>query len=322
LVSKEKKEQLILGLPVYNGEKFLEVALDSILNQTYKNYKLIITDNASTDNTEKICRKYVEKDPRITYYRNKKNMGATYNFNLVFRLCAREKTKYFKWIASDDIYSPVFLERCIKELEKDPSLILCHCETVHINEKGEQIGLYNYDTRIESPSPNTRYHDLISMRKDDWLLIWGVMKRETIEKTSLFGYYIGSDQVLLSELGLHGKMKKIPEYLFYRRSHAESYTEKAQTLEEKMKWWTISGNVQFPYIKILVEYFRSVNRSPITKTEKRRCYRNIIKWYFREGSLLSIRNIGQMFLGNTYIGAKISPYIGRFFSLMGFRVEK
>jgi glycosyltransferase involved in cell wall biosynthesis len=77
------KPRVSIGLPVYNGERFLKEALDSLLAQIYTDFELIISDNASTDQIESICRTYAASDRRIRYYRNKENVGAAHNFNRV-----------------------------------------------------------------------------------------------------------------------------------------------------------------------------------------------------------------------------------------------
>src|SRR3989337_590294 len=119
-----------IGLPVFNGEKYLRQALDSILAQTYQDFELIISDNASTDKTQQICREYVKKDSRIRYYRNKRNLGATRNHNRVFELSCGE---YFKWASHDDLLAPEFLSRCVSVLDQDHSIVLCHSKTGRIN---------------------------------------------------------------------------------------------------------------------------------------------------------------------------------------------
>src|SRR5689334_17075101 len=94
---------LSIGLFVYNGERFIEKALDSILSQTFRDFELIISDNASTDHTGDICQAYAKRDDRIRYYRNQKNMGAGWN---VRRVCELATGKYFKWAAADDMLEP------------------------------------------------------------------------------------------------------------------------------------------------------------------------------------------------------------------------
>src|SRR3982751_485615 len=96
-----------IGLPVYNGELHLALALDSILAQTYGDFEIVISDNGSTDGTESICRRYAAADPRIRYERNETNRGAAWNYNHVFELSRGE---YFKWMAHDDLIEPNYLE--------------------------------------------------------------------------------------------------------------------------------------------------------------------------------------------------------------------
>ena len=85
-IIKINKPRVSIGLPVCNGENYLKQALDSIMAQTYTDFELIISDNASTDRTAQICKEYANRDPRIRYYRNEKNLGAARNFNYVFEL--------------------------------------------------------------------------------------------------------------------------------------------------------------------------------------------------------------------------------------------
>ena len=116
-----KKPKVSIGLPVFNGEKFLPKTLDSLLNQTYKDFELVISDNASTDNTEAICREYAAKDERIRYYRNTENIGMPENFERAFRLSTGE---YFKWAMADDLCMPEFLTRCVDVLNNDPNVVI------------------------------------------------------------------------------------------------------------------------------------------------------------------------------------------------------
>src|SRR4051794_3298661 len=92
--------KLSIGLPVYNGENFLAHAVDSILAQDFRDFELIISDNASTDRTAEICRGYAESDPRVRYVRFETNQGGSRNFCYVFELARGE---YFKWAAHDDV---------------------------------------------------------------------------------------------------------------------------------------------------------------------------------------------------------------------------
>ena len=128
-----------IGMPVYNGENFLAEALDSMLAQTFVDFELIISDNASTDRTKAICRDYAARDRRIRYHRVDDNQGATWNFNHTFELARGE---YFKWAAHDDLCDPTFVARCVEVLDSDPTVICCHTQTRHIDIHGNILWDY------------------------------------------------------------------------------------------------------------------------------------------------------------------------------------
>ncbi len=111
-----------IGMPVYNGEKHIREALDSVLSQTFADFELIISDNASTDQTEAICRDYAKKDRRIRYVRQAENRGVAANFQFVLDEAVGE---YFKWLAHDDFLEPTFLESTIGYLDAHGDTILC-----------------------------------------------------------------------------------------------------------------------------------------------------------------------------------------------------
>jgi len=104
-----------IGMPVYNGARYIREALDSLLGQTFTDFELIISDNASTDSTEAICREYAAKDQRIRYIRQSHNLGASGNFKFVLDQALGE---YFMWAAHDDKWSSNYLLEAKKSLEK------------------------------------------------------------------------------------------------------------------------------------------------------------------------------------------------------------
>src|SRR5262249_46193472 len=116
--------KLSIGLPVYNGERFLPKSLDHLLGQTFSDFEIVVNDNASTDRTSQICREYALRDPRIRYFRNDQNMGAIANFNRTFELSAA--APLFKWAAHDDLHHTTYLENCIRLLDDDSTVVLAH----------------------------------------------------------------------------------------------------------------------------------------------------------------------------------------------------
>lgn len=278
-----------IGLPVYNGEKYLKSALDSILNQTYKNYELIIVDNASCDKTQEICTKYAIKDPRIKYYRNHYNVGGPRNYNIAFELSSG---RYFKWTAHDDILAREYLEECVNVLDSDEGIVLCHSRVGCIDENGALIG--NYDNRtlinINSIRPHERFADLISQRNTCWA-IHGVMRSSCLGKTSLHGDYIDGDRNLLAELGLMGRIYEIPKHLFFRREHPEAYTSTYYSkvrevidYRKQLIWWTGKPSksiIVLPHWKNMFEYINSINRVKLQLSDRLLCYRELVRWFLK-----------------------------------------
>jgi len=111
---------LTIGIPVFNGEKTISKSIDSLLKQTFDDFKLIISDNASTDSTRKICEDYAKKDSRIHYIRQKKNIDLVPNWNFVLK---ESTTKYFMYAAADDIWDPQFVKKNIDVLESDENIV-------------------------------------------------------------------------------------------------------------------------------------------------------------------------------------------------------
>ena len=202
-----------VGLPVYNGEDYLKEALDSLLNQTFKDFELIISDNASTDATQEICESFTSLDKRIRYYRNQENLGAAKNYNRVFELAVGE---YFKWASHDDLCAPTFLERCVEILELQPSVILAYTRTLIIDAQGNITAKYADNANFMAPNPYKRLNNhLLPDRGRHISPVFGVIRSSALKKTRLIGNYIGSDTVLLVHLILLGQFYEVPEELFF-----------------------------------------------------------------------------------------------------------
>ncbi|KAB8334598.1 glycosyltransferase family 2 protein [Scytonema tolypothrichoides VB-61278] len=285
--------RLSIGLPVYNGEKFLKQAIDSLLAQTLEDFELIISDNASTDKTEEICRAYAVKDKRIRYYRNEKNIGCACNFNRVFELSSGE---YFKWAAHDDLHAPDFLMKCIEVLDQDPTLILCHSKTYFIDEHGKFLQNYDIQLQTDLPKPHKRFHELLT--KHLCYQIYGVMRASALRMTPLMGSYGHADGILLLRLGLIGRFYEIPEHLFFVRSHPKQSTSmffpnyllfadnnpqySLSMLPDYYSytvWFDSSkkGKILLPHWRIFWEYLLSIWYSPLNDYERVCCYISLRK---------------------------------------------
>ncbi|QLE42405.1 glycosyltransferase family 2 protein [Nostoc sp. C052] len=283
--------RLSIGLPVYNGEKFIKEAIDSLLTQTFEDFELIISDNASTDKTEEICRAYAEQDKRICYYRNDTNIGCARNFNRVFELSSGE---YFKWAAYDDLHSPDFIKKCIEVLDQDPTIILCHSQVYFIDEQGNFIQNYDIKLKADALKPQERFHELLT--KHLCYQCYGVIRASALKKIPQMGGYGNADGILLLRLGILGRFYEIPEYLFFARSHPQQsmsmFFPNYLLLGNKNQksslnilpdfygyavWFDSAnkGKTLLPHWRIIWEYILSIWRSSLSLNERLCCHRSL-----------------------------------------------
>src|SRR3972149_516187 len=274
----EKRPRVSIGLPVYNAERYLRHSVGSVLGQTFGDFELGISDNASTDATYEICSEYAPMDDRIRLYRNEKNFGAAENFNRVFNL---SRAEYFKWIAYDDVCAPVFLERCLEVLESRPDVALCYPKTVLIDENGSEM--MKYEDRLHMPyeRPHRRLrHFLTKVNLAN--PVFGLIRSDVLKETQLLGKYFGADYVLLMEICLRGKFFEIPEHLFLRRDHARN--SRRLPRNEIAVWWDSShrGVYKFIQSRLVSEQFLAISRTGLGWYEKGLCTAQIARWIARQ----------------------------------------
>jgi glycosyltransferase involved in cell wall biosynthesis len=205
-----------VGLPVYNGQKYLPNALTRLLEQDFEDFELIISDNASTDATEAICREFAARDRRVRYHRNAVNVGLAANHNQAFSLA---RGQFFKWSAYDDDFPRPMLARFVSALEKAPSdVILVYSPCEYIDESGQVTGV-DSDHRRDDPSAHKRLSHLLR-NLNAFNSLYGLIRTEALRKTRLLGLFPMSDHVLLSELSMLGRFLQIPEPVLRIRRHA------------------------------------------------------------------------------------------------------
>lgn len=128
--------KVFIGMPVYNGERFLREALDSIVRQSFADWRLFISDDTSSDSTAVIAQEYAKKDPRIQYYRQPTNLGLFENFRYTLD---QADAPYFIWAAQDDIRDHEYLKTCVDALDADESLGLATTCSVSIDSKNQPV---------------------------------------------------------------------------------------------------------------------------------------------------------------------------------------
>lgn len=278
-----KRPKVSIGMPVYNREPYIRAALDGVLNQTYRDFELLISDNASTDKTQEICLEYAARDPRIRYVRNATNLGMAGNYNAVFRRAVGE---YFRWVAGDDLSDPESLAACVDVLDRSPDVVLCYPKTGIIDADGVYQGAYDDNLNLDDLRPSDRF--MRAMKQIGLVNVhFGLMRSRTLGQTCLYHPGPGGDYAFIFELALHGRFVEIPRELFYRRLHAGSSWMIRQTSAKAIQdyldpgrrgggryWWRVYG-----------QFAGAIMRPPLPMTERLRAL------YFLARTMLSTRDV-------------------------------
>jgi glycosyltransferase involved in cell wall biosynthesis len=256
---------LSIGLFLYNGDRFLEAAIESILNQTFRDFELIISDNCSTDGSEEICRSFAAQDSRIRYSRAEHEMSAGWNLRDVY---FKAIGKYFKWATHDDMIQPDYLRLCIDALEADDSLVVAHTLTRCIDESGQFVESEDERLRTSSVDPVVRARDLLLKRHGGYP-VSGLIRLDALHKLPPRGSYEHSDRVLLLQLGLSGRFYEVPEHL----SICTKHTVPALSAQGEQ-----SRKLVFPEWNAGREFARSVAQSSLSRSQRLKCYGVIMRW--------------------------------------------
>lgn len=202
-----------VGMPAYNAEAYIGVALESMLAQTCGDFELIVSDNASTDGTREIVESYVKQDRRIRCERQSANIGANLNYSRVAQLAVGE---FFKWISSSDWCAPTFLERCCDDLRDHPDAVLSAPRTRLFEGTPDVSRAYDGDIEVVEDTPSARIRAVMTaMALNN--AVNGLIRMSALRQTRLIEAYRGSDLVLMAHLALLGKFRLLDEALYFRR---------------------------------------------------------------------------------------------------------
>ena len=206
-----------IGLPVRNGERYLGEAVRSVLDQDYGRLELVISDNASDDGTEEICRQFARSDARVRYHRQSQDIGLVANFNAVLHLA---RGTYFNWMGDDDWLTPTYVRRCVEVLDDDAALILVTTQQGHVGPDGA-VESASYDgTRLRSTRPVERFTEMLRLLNESRLLLdplYGMM-RPSRRRPAARPIMLFEDQIFAARLALAGPFGHLAQVLSYRRS--------------------------------------------------------------------------------------------------------
>jgi glycosyltransferase involved in cell wall biosynthesis len=226
-----------VAIPAYNCERYIAQSIESLLNQSFRDFELIISDNASTDGTEAVCRRYEAQDSRVRYVRRSENVGGPGNFRYVFSLCSG---KYVKWSTADDHWHPEFLREAVAFLEARPDFVLCYPKTQLIDAEGHKIEDYEDNLELASDSPRQRFRDLFRLIGLCNAHL-GLLRRDAMLRTKLIAGHMASDVDFLAEMALIGKFHVLPDVRFYRRYHPTSSSWARGDKKHQMAYYAPKG---------------------------------------------------------------------------------
>ncbi|XAL99611.1 glycosyltransferase family 2 protein [Phycisphaeraceae bacterium D3-23] len=320
---------LSIGLPVYNGENYLEQAVRCLLAQTFTDFELILCDNASTDRTQSICEAFAREDPRIRYVRHDTNLGLIRNFNHAFEA---SHGVYFKWMAHDDLIDEDFIRRCIRALQLDADMVVCCTAAAVIDAEGfvleapEGLGDTTRDplgvTRLrdlpgaqrglENVRPHIRHRGVL-LGSTRCYEEFGVIRSSAIRKTPLREYYPGSEKVFLTELSLLGTIKVLPEPLMFMRVHDDRLSSQAGSSDRQALYLAPGQGKRKrslpPQVRCAWGYWAAIWRQPLTFGERLCCALNFTRFLFQVRKWSAIFRIA--LLGKEPVVTAPAPTRGR-----------
>ena len=262
-----KKPLVSIGLIVFNGQNYIRDALDALILQDYENFELIISDNASTDDTKAICKEYARTDKRIKYSRNSSNLGGA-NICKVLEMAHGE---FFMWAAHDDKWDKSYISKCVSKLHDYPQAVMCCSEITFINSKGIPLVHGGYGTYVNIGSRpgmdiHERVHELIN--RVGWFAFYGVWRTDAIRKIDLYSDNIqgyGGDVILLLYMMLIGDFVKVEEHLFYYR-----VADKEKTTEDYLLQinGTLPATAFKAYTYLATELYKIILQSGLNQQNK------------------------------------------------------
>lgn len=271
--------RLSVGLPVYNGERYLAESIEALLGQSHRDFELIISDNASTDGTADICRHYAAEDPRVRYFRQSRNIGQSPNHDFVFQ---QARGEFFKWASHDDLYARDLLLRCVEALDQHPEAVLSHVPSAIIDSAGKIVESIPYLLATAAESAPERFRSVLFVGGGDD--IYGVIRTDVLRRIPPQGSYHHSDRTFVAEIALQGTFHTVPEWLYFRRDHPDRALRVAPTKRAySTRMDPRRGNrLRHPTVRLLAEYVwgfvAAIRRAPLAAADRWHCYRHLAAW--------------------------------------------
>ena len=279
---------ITVGLPVYNGENYVAAAIASLQAQTFEDFILIISDNASEDSTGDICLDAARQDERIEYHRQPSNIGAPANYNFTLN---RSESEFFMWHAHDDLRAPSYLESAYEAMNDWPDASVVFTRAMLIGPGGEPIREKPRPDSLLADRPHARLRAAITSRHAD-IVLFGLMRRNLLELTGKHGSFMGGDRLLIAELALLGRFVELEDILFFNRDHPDRYVRMERSREtERLRaaWWDPekAGKITMPRWQGFFSYLSAVRSHPLSSRDRLLSYGAVARSLFDNRMYLS-----------------------------------
>jgi glycosyltransferase involved in cell wall biosynthesis len=262
----------------------LDDALRTLVSQTHEDLEIIISDNASTDETQRICESYAARDRRIHYFRQPVNRGGAFNHNFVAKMASGP---YFRWYSYDDWMDRRCIEECARVLDENEDVVLAWPYPTPVYEADafayQPAQEYESDPPWDDASPSSRLRSLIGPHRENSLIsrcypIYGVARHKDFLATLPLGPFYGSDNVILVNLALRGRWYRLPEGLFFYRRHKDASTS-GRSLHEVARWMdpAMSPGRSMPEWRRLAGFAKAVIHTRLSLRERLLCAAIVLK---------------------------------------------
>jgi glycosyltransferase involved in cell wall biosynthesis len=271
--------RLTIGLPVYNGERYLAAALDALLGQSFEDFELILSDNASTDGTPDICNHYQQLDPRVRIVRHPNNIGSSPSHNFVVD---QARGELFKWASDDDLYARDLLSCCIEALDGNPHVVLAHSWTAMIDASGSVTKAIEYSLTTSSTRAPERFRSLLFDEGGDD--IYGVIRRDVLKRVVPQDSYHHADRTIVAKLGLQGPFLQVPAWLYFRRDHPKRAERACSTMRSRCANMDPrrADRLRHPAVRLYGEYVwayvAAIRDASLSSADRRECYQSLFQW--------------------------------------------
>jgi glycosyltransferase involved in cell wall biosynthesis len=276
----QNSKQVNIGMPIYNESKYIGTTIESVLGQEFTDFELIISDNASTDDTLSICEQYAEKDNRIRIIKKKVNIGAADNFK---QICEESNSEYFVWISGHDLWHPKFLTKCVAGLNNNPSVVLYYPKSIWIDDTNRDLGSIGRSIETRGLDPISRFQIVL------WGMgygspIYGLLRSSALKQVTLGTKTVGPDNILLNELSLVGDIAYLDEPLQYIRKlddfgSWENYISKIFNRQlSEFSGMDLFWSMTYEYLKIIYKHIPDTNTRNVLTTSVTNCLLTKYRW--------------------------------------------